>query len=378
MATFYVQARHETAIFRWFSVIFITVGELASVRRRACQGFGSVTTLAHKIIAADGRPSGFDYLRIGLALSVVFIHVPQVVYGWDVAYSFWIPWLRPASAIVVPMFFALSGFLVAGSMLRSKTLVTFFGLRILRIVPALSVEVTLSALILGPIFTSMALKDYFSDPLFYRYFYNLIGHVQYTLPAVFSENPFPDQVNSQLWTIPPELKCYILMGLMSLFLVFRNRFYLLVVAVAFNLLSFILYHGLDEPGRINVPPIAIVGAFLAGVTLFIFRDRIRASFAFFVACLIGCVVLLSVSEGDYFIAFPAAYLTAYLGTFNPRRTRLIFGGDYSYGIYLYGFPIQQAVTAMTGPHRSWYLDLCFVLPATFAIAGLSWWFIEKP
>src|SRR5258708_26784993 len=181
------------------------------------------SSLADKIKAADGRPSGFDYLRIGLALMVVFIHVPQVVYGWSVAYPFWMPWLRPISAMVVPMFFALSGFLVAGSMLRSKTLVTFFGLRILRIAPALSVEVILSALILGPIFTNRSLKEYFSDPLLFRYFYNLIGHVQFSLPGVFASNPFPDQVNSQLWTIPPELKCYILMGLMSLLLVFRSR-----------------------------------------------------------------------------------------------------------------------------------------------------------
>jgi peptidoglycan/LPS O-acetylase OafA/YrhL len=337
-----------------------------------------VVTLADKTKAADGRPSGFDYLRIGLALSVVLIHVPQVVYGTGVSYSFWMPWLRPVSAIVVPMFFALSGFLVAGSMLRSKTLVTFFGLRILRIAPALSVEVTLSALILGPVFTSMPLGDYFSDPVFFRYFYNLIGHVQYNLPAVFTSNPFPDQVNSQLWTIPPELKCYILMGVMSLFLVFRNRTYLLVVAVAFNVLVFVFYHDSDEPGRINVPPIAIVGAFLAGVTVFIFRDKIAASFAVFAASLLGCIALLYTPDGDYLIAFPVAYVTVYLGTFNPQRNGLIFSGDYSYGIYLYGFPIQQAVNALTGPHRSWYLDLCFVLPATFAVAALSWWFIEKP
>jgi peptidoglycan/LPS O-acetylase OafA/YrhL len=333
-------------------------------------------TLADKIEAADGRPSGFDYLRIGLALSVIFIHVPQVVYGWDVSYPFWMPWLRPVSAVVVPMFFALSGFLVAGSMLRSKTLVTFFGLRILRIAPALSVEVTLSALILGPIFTNLSLKEYFTDPLFFRYFYNLIGHVQFSLPGVFASNPFPDQVNSQLWTIPPELKCYILMGILSLVLAFRNRWYLLGLAVAFNALAVVFYHG-TEPGRINVPPIAIVGAFLAGVVLFMFREKIAANFVLFAGCLIGCIALLYVPGGDYWIAFPVAYVTVYLGTFNPVR----HGGDYadySYGIYLYGFPIQQAVTALTGDHRSWYLDLCFVLPITFVVAALSWRLIERP
>jgi peptidoglycan/LPS O-acetylase OafA/YrhL len=263
-------------------------------------------------------------------------------------------------------------------MIRSKTLVTFFGLRVLRIAPALSVEVTLSALILGPIFTKKSLAAYFSDPLFSRYFYNLIGHVQFVLPGVFANNPFPDQVNSQLWTIPPELKCYILMGLLSLFMAFRNRWYLLAIAIVFNIGTFLLYAGTDDPGRINVPPIAIVGAFLAGVTLFMFRDRIVANFAAFSASLIVTVALLYIPDGDYFIAFPVAYVTVYLGTFNPRRNDLIFSGDYSYGIYLYGFPIQQAVTAFTGHYRSWYFDLCFVLPSVFAVAALSWWFVEKP
>ena len=63
-------------------------------------------------------------------------------------------------------------------------------------------------------------------------------------------------------------------------------------------------------------------------------------------------------------------------TFNPKRNGILFSGDYFYGIYLYGFPIQQAVTAITGSHRNWYLDLCFVLPGVFAVAELSWWFIE--
>src|SRR5579863_1384949 len=142
-----------------------------------------MATIDDKLKAADGRPSGFNYLRLGLAISVVLIHVPQVVYGFSFAYPFWMPWLRPLHALVIPLFFALSGFLVAGSLLRSKTLFSFFGLRIVRIAPALSVEVFLSALILGPIFTSLPIAEYYSDPGFFRYFYNLVGHIQYFLPG---------------------------------------------------------------------------------------------------------------------------------------------------------------------------------------------------
>jgi peptidoglycan/LPS O-acetylase OafA/YrhL len=335
-------------------------------------------SFASKLKAADNRPSGFDYLRISLAMAVVVIHIPPIVYGMAFAYPFWMPWLRPIYGVVLPSFFALSGYLVAGSLLRSQTLVTFFGLRILRIVPALSVEVVLSALILGPIFTDKSLSEYFTDPLFFRYFFNLIGHIQYVLPGVFSTNPFPDKVNLQLWTVPSELKCYVLIGLMSLFLIFRNRFYLIVFAIGFNVLIFALYGFLPGDGRLNVPPVVLINSFLAGVTLFVFRDRVVCSPALFIASTIASAAFLATPNGDYLMPIPIAYATAYIGVLNPRRNGLIFSGDYSYGIYLYGFPIQQAVAAAGGAYKSWTLNLAVALPAVLAVAWMSWWLIERP
>src|SRR6202034_1418730 len=63
---------------------------------------------------------------------------------------------------------------------------------------------------------------------------------------------------------------------------------------------------------------------------------------------------------------------------NPRRNGLIFSGDYSYGIYLYGFPIQQAVAAAGGAYKNWTLNLAVALPAVLAVAWMSWWLIERP
>ena len=126
--------------------------------------------------------------------------------------AIWHSWARPFVGIILPMFFALSGFLVAGSLERNKSPISFFGLRIIRLAPALLVEITLSAIILGPIFTTFSIQAYFSDPLFYSYFLNVVGYIHYTLPGVFTQNPVPSIVNSQLWTIPFELKCYIMLA----------------------------------------------------------------------------------------------------------------------------------------------------------------------
>jgi peptidoglycan/LPS O-acetylase OafA/YrhL len=334
-----------------------------------------ISTIQDKLDAAGGRPSGFNYLRLSLALSVVLIHVPQVVGGMGFAHPFWMPWLRPAHAIVIPVFFALSGFLVASSLLRCETLISFFGLRALRIAPALSVEVFLSALILGPFFTNVPLDRYFTDPLFLRYFYNLVGHVQFVLPGVFIGNPFPGQVNAQLWTIPPELKCYILLGAMSFILAFFSRAGFLACAIAFNAAIFVFDFFQPLTGAINVPPLSLLGCFMAGVSLYLFRDKIVWDGRIFAISMGLCIALLWIPHADYLLAFPAAYVTAWLGVFNLKESRLLFGGDYSYGIYLYGFPVQQAVAA-SFPGAPWYAQIA--IPSIVGVAAMSWWIVEKP
>lgn len=334
--------------------------------------------IKQKMAAADNRASGFDYMRLVLALSVISIHVVLIDYGDAYSIQFWNGWRRPFFAIVLPMFFSLSGFLVAGSLFRSRTLFSFAGLRVCRIVPALTFEVLLCAFILGPIFTTLPLSEYFTDKLFYRYFFNIIGHVQFLLPGVFASNPHPNVVNQQLWTIPWELRCYILIAAMSFAAVFRSKALFLVATLAFNALIFAWY-GLPRPDDwVAVHGIILVEAFLAGIVVFVFSDKLPHTMWLFLASLIATTALLLIPRGDYFVAFPAAYVTIYLGLLNPPRMHVVLSGDYSYGIYLYGFPIQQAVAYANGGSRSWYLDMLYVVPLTAMAAAASWWFVEKP
>ncbi|MCI0735547.1 MAG: acyltransferase family protein, partial [Beijerinckiaceae bacterium] len=148
--------------------------------------FGQVN-LSDRLTVTVGRPSGFDYMRLGLAVSVVLLHSFRTTYGDDA--ELWETPLRPFLRVILPMFFALSGFLVAGSLERSKTMITFLGLRVIRIYPALAVEVTLSALLIGTAVTTLPLGSYFSDPLFWKYLLNAIGDVHFYLPGVFETNP---------------------------------------------------------------------------------------------------------------------------------------------------------------------------------------------
>ncbi|MES2043578.1 MAG: acyltransferase [Pseudomonadota bacterium] len=339
-------------------------------------------TIGSKLATTGGRPAGFDYLRLTLAVGVIAMHSAIVCYSFPGEIALWHSPLRPLIRAILPMFFALSGFLVAGSLERSRTLPLFLGLRVIRIYPALAVEALLSAFILGPIFTSLSLYDYVQDPLFARYFWNLLGDPQYVLPGAFPHNPLPTYMNRQLWTVPFELLCYITLGGLSIFGL--KRWPRLLPAAAVTLaLAYGTFKWLRSGQALIVvgpmPGLLLVVAFLAGVSLYWFRDRLPYSRAWFVGMAAASVLLLSIVPfGDVVAPFTAAYVTIWLGLTNPRRIWLVRGADYSYGIFLYGFPMQQAVAALGMWGQSPLGNFLGSVAAAAAFAGLSWTFIEKP
>src|SRR5690242_14974359 len=97
-------------------------------------------TLSDRLAETRGHPSGFDYMRVGLALAILALHAGLAAHGSEGYKSAegWLVHIYIETALV-PCFFALSGFLVAGSYERSKTIFNFIGLRALRIFPAVIV-----------------------------------------------------------------------------------------------------------------------------------------------------------------------------------------------------------------------------------------------
>ena len=338
----------------------------------------TIATIEDRLVFTKGRPSGFDYVRIALALSILLWHSVIVCFGSKADLYFYSGWTRPPIAILLPMFFALSGFLVAGSLERTKFLPTFLGLRILRIVPALACEVTLSALILGPVFTSLPLHDYFSSPIFASYFLNILGEPHFALPGVFAANPSPFRVNAQIWTIPFELTCYLALSGLAISGIFGRRRLLLVAMACVQILLVSIAVTKYRAAVGAVAGLTMVASFLAGALLFRFRDRTPWHPALGLLSLAVSLLLFLVPNGERFCALPVAYFTVWVGLYNPYRSRLLFSGDYSYGIYLYGAPLQQALAATSAVFQIWYLNMAAAIPCTLLIATLSWWCVEKP
>ena len=336
-------------------------------------------TIAARIAATGGRTSGFDYLRIGLAVSIVLWHSISTSYGSAFELVIWRGPLGLVMHFVLPMFFALSGFLVAGSLDRCASLISFFALRALRIVPALAVEITLSALLFGPMLSRLPVAAYFAAPEFRAYFLNIVGDIHYLLPGVFAANPLPHTVNAQLWTVPFELQCYAALGALAVVGLVRRRRWLL----AFTLLAQALWIAqalkLGDDGSSNGAsgPVLVI-SFLVGLLFHLYRDRIVLARRWFWLSLVGGLALSALPHGAYYLPLPACYLTVWLGLCDPPKRRFIFRGDYSYGLYLFGFPIQQVVASFGPALHHWYLNAAIAVPVGLSVAALSWHLIEKP
>jgi peptidoglycan/LPS O-acetylase OafA/YrhL len=321
-------------------------------------------------------------MRIVLAFSVMAWHTVIVCYGSDAQAEAYKSYWRPLAALALPMFFALSGFLVAGSLDRTPSLTKFLGLRAIRIFPALAFETLVWALIAGPLLTAFALRNYFTDPLFYQYFWNIIGHVQFKLPGLFLFNPNPNTVNGQLWTVPYELECYISLAILAFFGIRKYPFLLVatVFAVGFALIiGKLIKHSGEATVTVGpVPGHMLVAVFLAGVFLYLKKDKIPYSLTLFLIAVALTALGLSLPLGDSIVAFPVAYVTVYLGMTNVRATFLHKIGDLSYGVFLFGYPIQQAAASLGAWAHHWYINLLLSIPAVIVLAAISWNFVEKP
>jgi peptidoglycan/LPS O-acetylase OafA/YrhL len=238
--------------------------------------------------------------------------------------------------------------LVAGSLERSKTLLTFLGLRVIRIYPALVVEVALSAFLIGTAVTTLPLASYFRDPLFLSYLLNVTGTIHYYLPGVFESNPWPQVVNMQLWTVPYELLCYVTITALALLGAVQRRILIPLAMSAVALADLLLRLHSPDGWRLFTGP-ELVLCFLAGVLFYLYRDGIAWSHTMFSGALVASIALWFVPFGEYPAVLTISYVTVYLGLTNIRRLSLIRGADYSYGIYLYGFVICSYLSTWRRP-----------------------------
>lgn len=291
-------------------------------------------------------------------------------------------------SIGVYMFFVISGFLIARSWEMHPRASAFIAKRVLRIVPGLVGVTLFTAFMIGPLLSNLSLVEFIKAPNTFRYLLNsAIFPLHYNLPGVFEANIGGSIVNGSLWTLPLEFISY--MGLIALAYlgIFRRRFsfkVLLAVTIVVTCLMLLVMRSPTNPEALfmGIKTIWLVkygSFFIVGSLYYIYRSHVVLKDWLAVAALGG--ILLSSVVGGQFVAalIGLPYLVLYLALV-PTRYLSRFGarGDFSYGMYIYAWPVQQAIIAMA-PQRTELLALIALeFPIIIMLAAVSWYGIEKP
>ncbi len=325
---------------------------------------------------------GFDALRIILAVLILFWHSFYICYPEDSAtfHNSWSnPFCHPFLKMILPMFFFLSGFLVCASAYRLRSAFTFLWYRALRILPALLVEIFLSAVFLGGAMTTLPLKRYFSSEFFFKYFLNIFGNIQFYLPGVFHTHPSA-MINANLWTLPSEFDCYSIMAvLMGTRIIFNRRAALFTFSTMTGVVVWFLISKWNwgDTGVVFVRPTLLVYSFYIGAFFYIFCDKIKLNNYLFFLSIIG-LFLFNIKYTIFLGIISSCYLCLCIGFINLKKFPTLKYGDYSYGIYLYSFPIQQTVWHLIPIAHDWLILFAIAFPLTLIFSVFSWKIIEKP
>lgn len=331
---------------------------------------------------SKGRDNNFNLLRLLAASFIAFYHCLFMVYGPSMS-DVRFPYLYDLSQIVLNFFFITSGFLIAQSFARRGDVISYFVARFLRLVPGLFVLSLLICLMIGPLVTEVSLSEYFSslNTLLYVPLTTMLDPDR-VLPGVFASNINAYEIDQALWTLQYEVVCYIGLAVLGVVgLLKTGRSFNMVCLLIFASYGFVTY--LTDLRNINaINHMMHFGlSFFVGVVFYIYEDRIELSNGLVIVCLLIAGVIYFVAEkrvSEPFIILATAYLIfwlAYIPDGFVREYNQL--GDYSYGVYIYHFPIEQCLVYFFGGFSPFGL-FALALPLTLICAVLSWKFVERP
>jgi peptidoglycan/LPS O-acetylase OafA/YrhL len=325
------------------------------------------------------RKNSFDLIRLFAAGLVVVSHSFAMTGHTE-------PNLGGLSlgAVGVWIFFILSGYLIAKSWDQYPRFNVFFAKRILRIFPGLAVAVVVTIIVTGLFFTTLPFLQFLVHQNTLSYLNNiLLYNPVFTLPGgVFATNAYPNAVNGSIWTLAYEFTMYIAVALIGVFKLYKK-----ISPIGMWLIIFAILLAMTLIGRqyfalmvfnLDISQLfAFALMFFSGIVMYKEADRIKLQPIWGVVSIVGFIGLGLLFPT--FLPFFASVLLAYglfaLGqlTWFSEVGRF---GDFSYGIYIYSFPIQQAIATMTGTHSPLKM-FALSLVLSFVAAFLSWHLVES-
>jgi peptidoglycan/LPS O-acetylase OafA/YrhL len=238
---------------------------------------------------------------------------------------------------------------------------------------------------LGPFLTSWPLSAYLTDAGTYGYLLKcatLVSGVWYNLPGVFADNPFKSAVNGSLWSLPYEIRMYAIVVMVWLCCrriqsIGGRTFLIAIVSTTLAAGLFVLARHID--GLPADQFVTLFFMFFSGAACFLLKEQIALSHGWFCFCAMALLSSALVGPRAFFVVYllTIAYSVLYLAYIPSGPVRAYNRvGDYSYGVYIYAFPVQQSVAALI-PGVSVLLLFFISVCITLSLAVLSWHLLER-
>ncbi|ABN56411.1 MULTISPECIES: acyltransferase family protein [Methanoculleus] len=313
--------------------------------------------------------NNFDFLRFAAAAMIVVAHAYALRLGY-VGIGLYDPVMLMAQAGLAALL-VTSGYLITASWESTASPLRFAWKRSLRVIPALVLVILVTLFVIGPLMTSLSPGEYFAALFSPAGLATAPFFEDGSAIGLFQGNPWT-YVNGSLWTIPVEVMMYgvvAALGIAGLL----HRWGAIPALAAVNILVWIYWF--DDP---RMAKVRFTLYFLAGAYLYLHRERIayRPVVAGVLLLLLGLSAMTPYLTVAAVIAIP--YLTIYAAHI-PVPSLSTFGrpGDFSYGIYIYHYPIQQVLIQTTANtlHLAVLCGVSFL--ATFVLAFFSWHAVEK-
>lgn len=335
------------------------------------------------------RENNFNLLRMIAATGVLVSHAFPLSLGGNALEPFEVALKgENLGRACVFVFFAISGFFITSSYSNHPNALSFLTARALRILPGLFVMLLATVALAALVKVGVDSSTFWSAVPGYLLSQATMGMGALlgvapsvgSLPGVFVQNPLENAINGSLWSLPLEVICYA--GVLScglLGILRRSKLFgaIVIVCTAGYIVRLVaLDQGLKLP---FLPQILVyVGfPFVIGMAFFVWSDRVILSK--WIALGLVAFAGLAWPTPAFLLAFVVAlsYGAFLFGFANlPILARYNKLGDYSYGVYIYAFPIQQAV-AMAGIEEP-LINILVATPLVFACGIFSWHVVEKP
>ena len=346
--------------------------------------------------AFDPRRNSLGFLRFVFAVLVLIDHSFDLG-GFDRHLDpMWQATLGQESlaGFAVGGFFVISGFLITRSYMTSRSAGTFMWRRFLRIFPGFWACLLVTAFAFAPLawwHQHGSLSGFAHAPSsaagYVSHNFWLVMH-QYAIAGLLANTPYYAYghslaFNGSLWTLVYEFKCYLGVAVLGLLGILRRaRMIVLGLAVFFWAVQFA---NTIDPGSArravwllgNVQLVRLSLFFAMGAVMWLYAEKIPMTKA--LAGVAGIVLVVSLRNHLYYavgeVAF--AYLVMWLATVLPL-TRFDAPGDFSYGIYIYAFPVEQMLSAWKFNRFGFLGYISASLALTMVLAVASWFVIERP